>query len=80
MAQNRVGFLPQGRLILRRIYGITCLQGYIYYTENSSGDKRRLKTFVEISDFSMLRSNFDNEVVFTWQVGVLMWVFFRLPF
>ncbi|KAJ7751725.1 hypothetical protein B0H14DRAFT_2756576 [Mycena olivaceomarginata] len=37
-----------GILVSTAVYGITCLQGYIYYTENSSGDKRYLKTFVGV--------------------------------
>ncbi|KAJ7751734.1 hypothetical protein B0H14DRAFT_2981069 [Mycena olivaceomarginata] len=39
-----------GILVSTAVYGITCLQGYIYYTENSSGDKQYLKTFPSLLD------------------------------
>ncbi|KAJ7896434.1 hypothetical protein B0H14DRAFT_2333441 [Mycena olivaceomarginata] len=35
---NLLGAAFIGILVSTAIYGITCLQGYIYYTENSSGD------------------------------------------
>lgn len=33
----------------RRVYGITCLQVYLYYTEHSNGDGRFLKSFVGLT-------------------------------
>lgn len=34
-----------------RIYGVNCLQVYLYYTEHSCKDARLLKVFVSPSDF-----------------------------
>ncbi|KAF7362519.1 hypothetical protein MVEN_00599700 [Mycena venus] len=43
---NLLGAAFIGIMISTAIYGITCLQGYIYYSENSSGDNQHLKIFV----------------------------------
>ncbi|KAJ7453611.1 hypothetical protein B0H11DRAFT_2070476 [Mycena galericulata] len=45
---NLLGAAFIGILISTAVYGITCLQGYIYYSENSSDDNRHLKTFVGV--------------------------------